>query len=92
MLRSAKNAISSAASHINRRRRGLGSGPITLQGPDCWNLSITGSQGSADISADISTGNLDDLVSAINVKQASPEYPQLTRMEHWSSLKNSMAR
>ena len=64
MLRSAKNAISSAASaHKQATATGSALVEFTLpRDPIGWNLSITGSQGSADISADISTGNLDGMV------------------------------
>lgn len=70
MLRSAKNAISSAASaHKQATATGSALVEFTLpRDPIGWSLSITGSQGSADISADISNGNLGDLVTAINAQ------------------------
>ena len=41
---------------------------LPFQGPNWLEFKHTGSKGSADISADISNGNLGDLVTAINAQ------------------------
>lgn len=73
MLKSAKSAISSAASaHKQATSTGSALVEFTLpRDPIGWKFSITGSKGTAEISADISTGNIAALSAAINAQTSS---------------------
>ena len=73
MLKSAKSAISSAASaHKQATSTGSALVEFTLpRDPIGWKFSITGSKGTAEISADISTGNIAALSAAINARTSS---------------------
>ena len=73
MLKSAKSAISSAASaHKQATSTGSALVEFTLpRDPIGWKFSITGSKGTAEISADISTGNIAALSTAINAQTSS---------------------
>ena len=73
MLKSAKSAISSAASaHKQATSTGSALVEFTLpRDPIGWKFSITGSKGSAEISADISNGNIAALSTAINAQTSS---------------------
>ena len=73
MLKSAKSAISSAASaHKQATSTGSALVEFTLpRDPIGWKFSITGSKGTAEISADISTGNIAALSAAINTQTSS---------------------
>ena len=73
MLKSAKSAISSAASaHKQATSTGSALVEFTLpRDPIGWKFSITGSKGTAEISADISNGNIAALSTAINAQTSS---------------------
>ena len=73
MLKSAKSAISSAASaHKQATSTGSALVEFTLpRDPIGWKFSITGSKGTAEISADISTGNIAALSAAIHAQTSS---------------------
>ena len=73
MLKSAKSAISSAASaHKQATATGSALVEFTLpRDPIGWKFSITGSKGTAEISADISTGNISTLSAAINAQTSA---------------------
>ena len=73
MLKSAKSAISSAASaHKQATSTGSALVEFTLpRDPIGGKFSITGSKGTAEISADISNGNIAALSTAINAQTSS---------------------
>ena len=95
MLKSAKSAISSAASaHKQATSTGSALVEFTLpRDPIGWKFSITGSKGTAEISADISNGNIAALSTAINAQTSSTVWQlQWTLTVLSSSLKILMVR
>lgn len=73
MLKSAKNTISTAAG-TSRQATATGSAVVNFtlpRDPISWSFNLTGSQGTTQISANVSRGNIADFVTAINAQTSA---------------------